>query len=104
MPTIFERKGNVREREGEASTLVSGDKEKMYRLIMVRARYEKGVLKPLERLDLEEGKELVVILKIRRDKGERGLKKFYGIIKGVDLDVYEEEYYEYLSERAGFSR
>ncbi len=30
---------------------------------VVRVRYEKGVLKPLEPLDLEEGEEAVVVLK-----------------------------------------
>ncbi len=29
----------------------------------IRVRYEKGVLKPLEPLDLEEGEEAVVVLK-----------------------------------------
>jgi len=30
---------------------------------IVRARYEKGVLKPLEKLDLREGEEVIVVLK-----------------------------------------
>jgi len=30
---------------------------------IVRARYENGVLKPLEKLDLKEGEEVVVVLK-----------------------------------------
>jgi predicted DNA-binding antitoxin AbrB/MazE fold protein len=30
---------------------------------VIRVRYEKGVLKPLEPLDLEEGEEAVVVLK-----------------------------------------
>ena len=30
---------------------------------VIRVRYEKGVLKPLEPLDLEEGEEAIVVLK-----------------------------------------
>jgi len=30
---------------------------------IVRARYENGVLKPLEKLDLREGEEVIVVLK-----------------------------------------
>ena len=30
---------------------------------IVRARYENGVLKPLERLDLRDGEEVIVVLK-----------------------------------------
>ncbi|HDJ83387.1 MAG TPA: DUF104 domain-containing protein [Desulfurococcaceae archaeon] len=30
---------------------------------MVRARYENSVLKPLEKLDLREGEEVIVVLK-----------------------------------------
>jgi len=30
---------------------------------IVRARYENGVLKPLEKLDLKEGEEVIVVLK-----------------------------------------
>ena len=30
---------------------------------VVRARYENGVLKPLEKLDLKEGEEVIVVLK-----------------------------------------
>ena len=47
----------------------------MYRVI--RVRYEKSVLKPLEPLDLREGEELVVEVKGSR----RGLRRFYGILK-----------------------
>ena len=43
---------------------------------VVRAKYEDGVLKPLEKLDLEEGEEVVV--KVIR----RGLaKKVFGSLK-----------------------
>ena len=29
----------------------------------VRAKYEKGVLRPLENVDLKEGKEVIIIIK-----------------------------------------
>lgn len=62
-------------------------------------RYEKGVLKPLEPLDLREGEELVVEVKGSR----RGLRRFYGILKAENLGVLEEDYYEYVSERSSLS-
>ncbi len=40
----------------------------------IRARYENGVLKPLEKLDLREGEEVSVII-IRRD-----LSKYRGVL------------------------
>ncbi|MEZ0248080.1 MAG: antitoxin family protein [Thermoproteus sp.] len=64
-------------------------------MVVVRARYEGGVLKPLEPLDLKEGEEVVVVVR-RLD-----VKKFFGAIKRAELD--EEDYYEYLAERSGLS-
>jgi len=40
-------------------------------------RYEKGVLKPLEPLELREGEELVVRIE-RLDDREKVVNKFYG--------------------------
>ena len=62
---------------------------------VVRARYEKGVLKPLEPLELAEGEE--VVLEVKERPGE-GLKRFFGVIK-MHKPVREEDYYEYLAER-----
>ncbi len=51
--------------------------------IVVRARYVNGVLKPLERLDLEEGEEVVIEIKrvrksivdiVRRYRDEYGVE------------------------------
>ncbi|MEL9990290.1 MAG: antitoxin family protein [Thermoproteus sp.] len=64
-------------------------------MVVVRARYEGGVLKPLEPLDLKEGEEVMVVVR-RLD-----VKRFFGIVKGVEPD--EEDYYEYLAERSGLS-
>ncbi len=44
---------------------------------VIRVRYENGVLKPLEPLDLEEGEEILIA--IRRDM-RKVLKKYRGIL------------------------
>jgi len=44
---------------------------------VIRVRYENGVLKPLEPLELEEGEEILVIVK--RDI-RKILKKYRGIL------------------------
>ncbi len=45
---------------------------------VVRVRYENGVLKPLEPLDMQEGGEVVAVLK--RDESFIA-QKFYGVAK-----------------------
>jgi predicted DNA-binding antitoxin AbrB/MazE fold protein len=64
---------------------------------IIRARYEKGVLKPLEPLDLEEGEEL--ILEVRELHSVEGIRRFFGIVKLRKRKIEEEDYYEYVSER-----
>jgi len=46
---------------------------------VIRVRYEKGVLKPLEKLDLEEGEELLVKV-IEVKKRRRVLRKYRGVL------------------------
>ena len=58
---------------------------------VIRVRYEKGVLKPLEPLDLEEGEEVRV--KIERSVRER-LRDLIGILG----ESSEEELERYLAE------
>ena len=58
---------------------------------VIRVRYEKGVLKPLEPLDLEEGEE--VRIKIERSVRER-LRDLIGILG----ESSEEELERYLAE------
>ena len=70
--------------------------------ITIRAKFENGVLKPLEKLNFKEGEE--VIVEIHVPKREEGLRRFFGIVRNVDLELLEEEYYEYISERASLSR
>ena len=46
----------------------------------IRARYGNGVLKPLEKLDLKEGKEVrMVVLP----------KEFYELIEGIEVEAKE---------------
>ena len=44
---------------------------------IVRARYEKVILKPLEPIGLEEGKEVLVRIESLKDRGKI-VEKFYG--------------------------
>ncbi len=64
---------------------------------VVRARYEGGVLRPLEPLDLKEGEEVTI-------RVEPGPRKFFGIVGQADGRNIEEEYHEHLSERANPAR
>ncbi len=70
---------------------------------IVRVRYEKGVLKPLEPLELEEGEEL--ILEVKKAPRGRGVRRFFGIIKIRKSEPQaEENYYDYISERGHIPR
>jgi len=69
----------------------------------IRAVYVNGVLKPLEEPELREGEEVIVKI-IARVSSTGGLRRFFGIIRDVDLEVLEEEYYEYLAERTSIPR
>ncbi len=48
---------------------------------VIRVRYEKGVLKPLEKLDLKEGEELRVIIVD---------KSFYDLVEESDFEAQED--------------
>jgi len=59
---------------------------------VVRVRYENGVLKPLEPLELREGEELVIF--IRKRRVSEVLEKYVGIFGRADVEElkkYEEE-------------
>jgi len=51
---------------------------------VIRVRYENGVLKPLEPVELREGEELVVI--IRRRRVREVLGKYVGMLGEAGLD------------------
>ena len=59
---------------------------------VIRVKYEKGVLKPLEPIELEEGEELVIF--IRKRRVSEVLEKYIGIFGRADVEElkkYEEE-------------
>ncbi len=59
---------------------------------VIRVRYEKGVLKPLEPVELQEGEELVVF--IRKRRVSEVLDKYVGLFGKAsveELRKYEEE-------------
>ena len=61
---------------------------------IVRARYEKGVFKPLEPVDLEEGEEVQIVIR----PSESIADKFYGIARKHRPDIKREELLEVLEE------
>ena len=61
---------------------------------IVRARYEKGVLKLLEPVDLEEGEEVQIVIR----PSESIVDKFYGIARKRRPDIRREELLEVLEE------
>ncbi|MFZ8824573.1 MAG: antitoxin family protein [Desulfurococcales archaeon] len=59
---------------------------------VVRVRYENGVLKPLEPIDLRDGEEVVVFIRKRRVRDV--LDKYIGLLgeaSAEELKQYEEE-------------
>ncbi len=59
---------------------------------VIRVRYERGVLRPLEPVELQEGEELVVF--IRRRRVSEVLDKYVGLFGKAsieELKEYEEE-------------
>ena len=54
---------------------------------VIRVRYEKGVLKPLSSVDLEEGKEYKVI--IEEDIDEL-IKKYRGVLGKSSVEEFRE--------------
>ncbi|BES81803.1 antitoxin family protein [Pyrodictium abyssi] len=62
---------------------------------VIRARYENGVLKPLEPLEMKEGEEVVIVLKA----GEGSLaQKFYGIVRKHRPKLTRSEFLEVIEE------
>ena len=56
---------------------------------VVRVRYEKGVLRPLEPLGFREGEELLVKIISVRERVEK-LEKYKGVLGPVDEKLLEE--------------
>ncbi len=56
---------------------------------VVRAKYEGGVLKPLEPVDLREGEEVIVRLETYEDRLRR-LRRYRGILGKAGKEEIEE--------------
>jgi len=59
--------------------------------LTVRAKYERGVLRLLENVDLRDGEEVIVIIRRKPD-----IDRFIGILgkaSAKELEAYEEEVY-----------
>ncbi|MEB3766093.1 MAG: antitoxin family protein [Desulfurococcales archaeon] len=61
---------------------------------VIRAKYERGVLKPLEPLNLEEGEEVQIVIQ----PSESVAEKFYGIVRKHKPSLRKEEFLEVLEE------
>ncbi len=61
---------------------------------VIRVKYEKGVLKPLEPLNLEEGEEVQIIIQ----PSESIAEKFYGIARKHKPNIRREDLLEVLEE------
>lgn len=62
---------------------------------VIRVRYEKGVLKPLEPLEMKEGEEAQVIVKTKEGSISQ---KFYGIAKKHRPELTRDEFFEVIEE------
>jgi len=61
---------------------------------VIRAKYENGVLKPLEPLNLEEGEEVQIVIQ----PSESVTEKFYGIARKHRPGLDREEFMRVLEE------
>ncbi|MEB3846530.1 MAG: antitoxin family protein [Desulfurococcales archaeon] len=57
---------------------------------VVRVRYEKGVLRPLEPLELREGEERIVVLVPVGEERKKILRKYRGILGKASEEEIEE--------------
>jgi len=56
---------------------------------VIRARYEKGVLRPLEPVELNEGEEVIIRIE-RLEERRRIVEKFYGKRGPAPKDLLDE--------------
>ena len=57
---------------------------------IIRVRYERGVLKPLEPVNLEEGEERIAVLVPVGEKRRKILRKYRGILGKASEEEIEE--------------
>jgi len=55
---------------------------------VIRVRYEKGVLKPLDDVDFEEGEELLVKV-MRVERRRKVLRKYRGVLGPIPKDLLD---------------
>ncbi len=55
---------------------------------VIRVKYENGVLKPLEPVDLQEGEELLVKV-VEVEKRRRILRKYRGVLGSVPKELLD---------------
>ncbi len=56
---------------------------------VIRVKYERGVLKPLERVDFDEGEELLIrVIEVERKK--RILRKYRGVLGSVPKELLDQ--------------
>ncbi len=55
---------------------------------VIRVKYEKGVLKPLDNVDFEEGEELLVKI-VEVEKRRRILRKYRGVLGSVPKELLD---------------
>jgi len=56
---------------------------------VVRAKYEKGVLKPLEPVELKEGEEVIIRIE-RLEERRKIVEEFYGKRGSASKDILDE--------------
>lgn len=89
-------KGNDIIYKGSKTNLICGNS------MGIKAVYENEVLKPLEKLELEEGEEVEIELK-RKEGKKQDILRYAGILK--DLDEEEEKlFHEAVKRRNLFGR
>jgi len=57
---------------------------------VVKVRYEKGVLKPLEPVDLREGEERIAVLIPVGEERKKILRKYRGVLGKASKEEIEE--------------
>jgi predicted DNA-binding antitoxin AbrB/MazE fold protein len=79
--------------------------EEMARVKTIRARFSEGIIKPLEKLEIEEGKEIIVTIKekpfrVREDAFERSAGRWKGTIDAEALieNIYADRLIRQRSE------
>jgi len=61
----------------------------------IKARYRNGVIEPLEKINIEDGSEITIMVSELNIAGAEGIKKSFGGWKGlIDADQFLKDIYE----------